>query len=159
MLIEAAKIVNENNNNWVLRILGKGPKEKKLKRLIKKYNLQDKVKLIGFKSNPFKYMAASDVFILSSLFEGFGHVIVESLASGTPVLATDCPSGPAEILKNGEYGWLVQNNNEVEMANKIIELLNNKSQIIQMSKNSLDRANDFKAQSIVNEYEKYFFEI
>ena len=64
--------------------------------------------LLGFMSNPYAYMARSKVFALSSAWEGFGNVLVEALACGCPVVSTDCPFGPAEILEGGRYGRLVQ---------------------------------------------------
>jgi len=61
----------------------------------------------GFVSNPYKYMGKANVFVLSSIYEGFANVLVEALACGIPVVSTDCESGPREILDNGKYGKLV----------------------------------------------------
>jgi glycosyltransferase involved in cell wall biosynthesis len=61
----------------------------------------------GFMKNPFAYMTRARVFVLSSVDEGFANVIVEAMACGTPVVSTDCPSGPSEILDGGRYGLLV----------------------------------------------------
>ena len=65
------------------------------------------VEFAGFDPNPYRYIAAADVFALSSRWEGFGNVLVEALACGTAVVSTDCPSGPSEILEDGRYGELV----------------------------------------------------
>jgi glycosyltransferase involved in cell wall biosynthesis len=65
------------------------------------------VDLPGFVDNPYPYLAHADLFALSSRWEGLGLVLVEALALGTPVVATDCPSGPAEILQHGRFGQLV----------------------------------------------------
>ena len=78
-----------------------------LQSLIQDFDLSEDVALLGFVSNPYSYMAKSSVFALSSIYEGFGNVIVEALAAGTPVVSTDCESGPAEILSAGQYGKLV----------------------------------------------------
>jgi glycosyltransferase involved in cell wall biosynthesis len=82
------------------------------------------VALPGFVDNPFAYMAHASVFVLSSAWEGFGNVIVEALACGCPVVSTDCPSGPAEILENGKYGPLVPVGDHVALADAILSVLN-----------------------------------
>ena len=112
------------------------------------------IELIGLKKSPFKYMTDSDVFILSSKWEGFGHVVVEALACGVPVLSTECPHGPAEILENEKYGWLVPNDNIEAMAEKMIDLIKNSHKIEEKSKLSKERSEDFAAGKIVKEYEK-----
>jgi len=90
-----------------LLILGEGPERSKLEALVRELGLTQKVDLPGFLQNPYSYMAHADLFILSSRFEGLPTVLIESLACGTPVVATDCISGPSEILENGQYGQLV----------------------------------------------------
>jgi glycosyltransferase involved in cell wall biosynthesis len=90
-----------------LVILGEGEDRPKLEQLIRTLNLEQDVALPGFVDNPYAYMAKASVFALSSRFEGFGNVVAEAMATGTPVVSTDCPSGPAEILGQGEYGRLV----------------------------------------------------
>lgn len=90
-----------------LLILGEGDRREELESLVQECGISNDVELPGFVDNPFKYMKQADVFVLSSQWEGFGNVIVEAMACGTPIVATDCPSGPAEILQNGKYGRLV----------------------------------------------------
>jgi glycosyltransferase involved in cell wall biosynthesis len=81
------------------------------------------VQLPGFAQNPLAYMARAAVFVLSSTWEGFGNVLVEALACGCPVVSTDCPSGPAEILDRGRYGRLVPVCDDVAMAEAILATL------------------------------------
>lgn len=90
-----------------LMILGEGADRNLLEGLVQELGLTEKVALIGFVHNPYAYMAQSAVCVLSSIWEGFGNVLVEAMAAGTPVVSTDCESGPAEILANGQYGKLV----------------------------------------------------
>jgi glycosyltransferase involved in cell wall biosynthesis len=90
-----------------LVILGDGAQRAELEALVRTLGLADAVALPGFTSNPYAHMARAAVFVLSSRFEGFPNVLVEALAVGTPVVATDCPSGPAEILERGRHGRLV----------------------------------------------------
>ncbi|MEF8823758.1 MAG: glycosyltransferase [Desulfohalobiaceae bacterium] len=90
-----------------LLILGEGPERQKLERQAEELGLGDRVHLPGFDANPYAYLARADLFVLSSRFEGSPNVLKEALALGTPVVATDCRSGPREILKDGRYGPLV----------------------------------------------------
>lgn len=90
-----------------LLILGEGPDHDDLLRLATERGVADRIALSGFVSNPRAHMAAARLFVLSSRWEGFGNVLVEAMATGTPVVATDCPSGPSEILDGGRFGQLV----------------------------------------------------
>ena len=90
-----------------LVILGEGPLRADLEALSHELGIAERVRLPGFAPNPLPAMSRADVVALSSKFEGFGLVLAESLACGTPVVSTDCPYGPAEILGNGEFGTLV----------------------------------------------------
>lgn len=90
-----------------LVILGDGSQRDKILALGTDLGISEHLDVLPYDPNPFRYMARSDVFVLSSAWEGFGNVLVEALACGTQVVATDCPSGPAEILENGKYGRLV----------------------------------------------------
>jgi len=106
-----------------LVILGEGKQRAELERLAAKLGIADDVSLPGYVENPYPYMRQASLFVLSSLWEGFGNVLVEALFCGTPVVATDCPSGPAEILDNGRYGPLVPINDEVGLAEAMVQCL------------------------------------
>ncbi len=90
-----------------LLILGEGEGRPVLEALIRELHLEEDVDLPGFTANPFPYLTKAALFVLSSRWEGLPTVLVEALYCGTPIVATDCPSGPREILKDGEYGRLV----------------------------------------------------
>jgi glycosyltransferase involved in cell wall biosynthesis len=90
-----------------LLILGEGKERPMLEALIKELGLEQDVSLPGFVLNPYAYMAHATLFVLSSRWEGLPTVLIEALCCGTPVVSTDCPSGPREILRDGEYGQLV----------------------------------------------------
>lgn len=133
-----------------LLILGEGYYYTKLKKMVDNLNLSSDVEFLGFVSNPFKYIHNSDLFVLSSKWEGFGMVLIETLALGTPIVSTDCLGGPHEILNNGEYGKLVPVGNDDIMADKIIEMLNNPSD----KKKLISRAMDFDISKIKTQYEQ-----
>lgn len=131
-----------------LIILGEGEQRDHLDKLIKERNIQDGVDMPGFVGNPFAYMARSDIFVLSSRWEGFGNVIVEAMACGTPVVSTDCPSGPAEILQNGRYGPLVPIGDCDSLVNAIKKNLEDPISELELKR----RANDFTVSDIAEQY-------
>jgi glycosyltransferase involved in cell wall biosynthesis len=106
-LIRSLRYVRDRGVNARLIIIGEGEERQNLEQLAHDLGLEECVRLPGFVNNPFTYMRAVDVFVLSSRWEGFGNVIVEAMACGTPVVSTNCPNGPAEILENGKWGRLV----------------------------------------------------
>ena len=111
-----------------LVILGEGRERKGLLRLAKELGVERDVDLPGFMRNPYPYMRTASVFVLSSRREGASAVIVEALACGTPVVSTDCPSGPAETLQNGQVGRLVPVGDPEVMARDIERTLDSPSQ-------------------------------
>jgi len=102
-----------------LIILGDGKELNHLLALADELGIRTHVDLPGFMGNPYSFMAHCQVFVLSSVWEGFGNVLVEALACGTQIVSTDCPSGPAEILENGKYGRLVPVGDPEALANAI----------------------------------------
>ncbi|HEX6015774.1 MAG TPA: glycosyltransferase, partial [Geminicoccaceae bacterium] len=94
-----------------------------LQKLAAELGIADSVALPGYAVNPFAWMARAGVFVLSSTHEGFGNVLPEALACGCPVVSTDCPSGPAEILENGRWGQLVPVGDDQAMARAILAVL------------------------------------
>lgn len=121
-LIRAVRIVNETRPARLL-ILGEGPMEDELQRLIDAEGIRDRVKLIGFRSNPHQYFIRADVFVLSSYVEGLPNVLVEAMECGCTPVATDCPTGPREVLQDGRYGQLVAVHDPAAMAAAIVQAL------------------------------------
>jgi glycosyltransferase involved in cell wall biosynthesis len=105
-LIRAIADVREERPIRLL-ILGDGPERPRMEAVVTELGLEDVVRLPGWVGNPYPYMAAADVFVLSSRWEGLPSVLIEALFCGAPVVATDCPSGPMEILEGGKHGVLV----------------------------------------------------
>lgn len=90
-----------------LAIIGDGPERDQLLALIEQLGLRGRARLLGQRDNPFAYMRRSRVFAFASNFEGFGNVLIEAMACGLPIVSTDCPVGPREILCDGRFGDLV----------------------------------------------------
>jgi glycosyltransferase involved in cell wall biosynthesis len=111
--------------NSRLIILGDGILRNEIEFKISSLNLNNKVYLPGYVDNVFDYMKHASVFVLSSHREALPTVLVEALACGCSVVSTDCPNGPAEILENGKYGYLVPVNNPIELSNAIVKAINN----------------------------------
>lgn len=106
-----------------LMILGEGAGREKLEQLISELGLRDAVAMPGFQSNPYAYLARAAVFVLSSAWEGSPNVLTEAMALGVPVVATDCPSGPSEILDHGRHGHLVPVGDIECMADAMLKTL------------------------------------
>ncbi len=108
-----------------LVVIGKGEKETELKNFISSESLEAKVKLLGYKKNPYPYLKQADIFLLASKFEGSPNVLIEALFLNKYVISTNCPTGPKEILDNGKYGDLVKIGDD-KMMSKLIEKFNKK---------------------------------
>ncbi len=106
-----------------LVILGKGRQGDVLKALALELGVAEDVDFVGFKSNPYSYMQHAALFAFTSKWEGLGFVLIEALALGTPVVSTDCPSGPREILQGGKYGALVAVGDHENLALAMAETL------------------------------------
>jgi glycosyltransferase involved in cell wall biosynthesis len=135
-----------------LVILGEGEDRASLEALVRELGTADSVAMPGFDTNPFAAMAAADVFVLSSRWEGFANVVAEALASGAKVVSTDCPSGPAEILENGRYGTLVPIQNVEALAAAMGAAID-----ADVDRDALRaRAADFALEGIANRYRELF---
>ena len=122
-LIEAHAQLIDNGLSHNLVIIGEGSELSKLKAIVKERRVESSVYFLGFQTNPHRYMKRATVFALSSEFEGFGLVLAEALTCGVPVVATDCLSGPAEILDWGKYGLLVRPQDSSELAEALGRML------------------------------------
>jgi len=106
-----------------LVILGEGAERQRLARLARSLEIDSDVALPGFQANPYAWMARASVFVLSSAWEGFSNALAEALACGCPVVSTDCPSGPAEILDGGAFGPLCPVGDAAALAGAILRVL------------------------------------
>jgi len=146
-LIRAFKRVQKQRNTRLI-IMGEGSKRTSLENLVSDLGLEDSVLLPGFVKNPYAVMARGDVFVLPSSSEGFGNVLVEAMALGVPVVSTDCPNGPAEILEGGEWGELVPVGDESALSEAICRTLENPIGAERL----MTRANSFTSDRIASQY-------
>jgi glycosyltransferase involved in cell wall biosynthesis len=108
----------------------------------------DDVDLAGYQPNPYPYLKAAGVFVLSSDYEGFGNVLIEALLAGCPVVSTDCPSGPGEILEGGRHGELVP----VDDAKALADAMERRLDAPRGSEELVSRARDFSVERSVDRY-------
>jgi len=130
-----------------LLILGEGPDRDELASLVVQLGLEKDISMPGFVNNPYPFMVRASVFVLSSRFEGLPTVLVEALYCGVPIVATDCLSGPREILRSGQYGKLVPVGDQEGLAEAILVTLN--SDRTQTPKESWE---PFEVDNVVDKY-------
>ena len=133
-----------------LMIVGSGELETSLRQLAGELGIADKVIFAGFQSDPTPFYLSADLFVLSSDYEGFGNVIVEALAQGLPVVSTDCPSGPAEILENGRWGRLVRPGDATALAIAISDSLEDVHDKDALKRRAADFSPEIAAQKYVD---------
>lgn len=175
-LLKVVNHLRKVDSSYKLILIGDGPNRKKYTEYIKKNNFENNVLMTGFIKNPFNIIKKASLFVLSSRHEGFPNVLLEAMICGKAIVSTDCYSGPSEImapekdwkqsvdrLYKTKYGYItpIMNNNdqamltaEEELFSKAVSsILNDKIMRIEMEKNTIIRASDFKASSIVHEWE------
>ena len=138
-LISAFKKINEKYPDYILQILGDGEKKNELINLINKLNLQNKVYLLGHQKNVYRYLMKAECFVLSSLWEDPGFVLLEAGLSNTTVISSNCKNGPIEILDNGNNGFLFQNNNMNDFLIKFDEFIKSDANTLKYKKIKLKK--------------------
>lgn len=154
-LLSAFKLVAEKMPARLV-ILGRGPEEKKLQNLSRDLGISKYVAFLGFVENPYSYMKKSTLFVLSSLQEGFGNVIIEAMACGIPVISTDCPAGPREIISSGINGLLVPVGDYLSLAKNMVNILTDAALREKVSDGGKKRAQDFYVSTSAKKYEELF---
>ena len=141
------------DDRFHLTMIGVGPERQKLQDLVNKLNISNRIDFIGFKDNPYVYMYHADLFILSSRYEGFPNVVLESMACGTAVVAYDSPGDLNTIIDNGNNGYLVKYLNVKELAETIVKASKIKFDSISIQNSVIER---FSIKKIIPKYEKLF---
>ena len=144
---------------YKLVILGEGSEREKLENLVEALNLKDQVLLPGKVSNPYPYMKHAKFFVLASDYEGFPNVLIESLACGTPVIATNCDTGPDEIVEHRKNGLLVPVGNEKALIEAMEELDENVELYNACKSYARESVKKFDIKLIAREWEKLFQEV
>jgi glycosyltransferase involved in cell wall biosynthesis len=144
-------ILLKKNKKFRLTIVGKGSEKQKLINLSKNLKIEKKITFKDF-SKPDNYYKKKGIFILNSFFEGLPNVLLEAIQYRIPIVSTNCFSGPAEILKNGKYGYLVNVNDSIGLANQINKVILNYPDAMQKTKKAYKSIDRF---SIITQCEKY----
>ena len=131
-----------------LCIVGDGGERSNLERQVRELGISDRVVMPGFVRDPAPWYAHADLFVLCSDYEGFGNVLVEALEHGLPIVSTDCPVGPREILNDGRYGTLVPPDDPEGIANAIVRVASGNVDHATQRR----RARDFEVQAIARRY-------
>ena len=150
-LLEVFNQIKEKYDNFELWILGEGKERKTLENYISKNNLDRNVKLLGFKENPYKYLANADVFISCSVAEGFSLVVGEAITLGIPVISTNT-LGPINILDNGKYGLIVDNSFE-GLYEGIVKIFKDKKFLKELKNRAIERQPFFELNNKIEEIE------
>ena len=132
----------------MLLLIGDGDEEQNIRNYIKYFNLCDRVMLLGWKNNPYPYIKSARLLVLTSDFEGLPTVLIEALSLNTPVVSTDCPCGPSEILQGKLSRFLVPLNDVKSLADAMSVALENYPEIDQVL------LNKFSVQSVCDKYLK-----
>ena len=151
------EVVKKSNSELIF--IGDGEQKAELENMVSKMCLTGKVHFMGYVNNPYYYISKCNLFVMSSLWEGFGNVIIEAMACGLPVVVTNFKHGPHEILKGSSCGYIISDRSVNEMSCKIIELYNNRNLLSVLSRNAINRANDFRLNKVVGEFENAFTQV
>jgi glycosyltransferase involved in cell wall biosynthesis len=154
MLLDAMAMVRKAIPTARLTILGGGPLESDLKSQRERLGLTDAVHFVGFQSNPYPYFKHADLFVLSSRYEGLPLVVLEALAVGTPVVATDCPGGIREILAGCARGRLVPNADSRLLADALVSECQSRRGTSPGEENLEEILDKFRIEKVVRDYEQ-----
>ncbi len=146
------------NINYKLKIIGNGYEENNLKQYILKNNLQNNIQIIKNISNSINYLKKCDAFILTSKFEGLPNVLIEAQIMKKFIISSNCPTGPKEILMNGDAGYLFNNNNYKDLKKNIIRFIKKKNSVEIKNKIKIGYKNLYRFEEKTN-LEKYYKEI
>lgn len=148
------RVHNENSNTRAI-IVGKGPLREEMRSFAAELGIGDVVSITGYVENPYAFMRRADLFLLSSRFEGLPTVLIEALACECPIVSTDCPSGPREILAGGKYGGLAPVGDDEELAAAVSEMLAEPIPDEELR----TRANEFAPEAVLDEYERFIQQV
>lgn len=153
-LIKAFELLQKKYKNVDLWITSDGPLRKQLESYVNDHKFNNKIKFLGWVKDINSYLRKADIFVFSSKREGFAYVLVEAMAQGLPVVSTDTPYGPREVLENGKYGVLVPVNDPVSLEKEMFKLLTDKNKYNYFAKKSLERTRYFSVEKMIKNYKR-----
>lgn len=142
-----------------LFIIGEGRHKKNLIELVKNLKIEEKVKFLGFQKNPYPWIKKASLFVHSSKFEGLPTVVIEALILEKLIVATDCPTGPKEILDNGRNGILTEIGNVKELSEAMKKMLLNNTDKELYIKNLKNKIKEFDSKNVIKELEQLILKI
>lgn len=145
-------------SNWKLDIYGEGSEKQNIINKIKNYKLENSIRVLPFTSNIKEELLNSDIYVLTSRTEAFPMVLLEAMECGLPCISFDI-SGPREIIKNGEDGFIVEKDNNDSFTQKLKRLMNDKDMRVLYSRNAKNNIARFDIENIANRWNKLFTEI
>ncbi|WP_373747947.1 glycosyltransferase family 4 protein [Kaistella sp.] len=151
-LIDAWKIVSKKNNGWTLEIYGKGSLELDLRDKINADNLQNSVSLKGVTTDVRDKLQNSSIYALTSRYEGFPMVLLESISCGVPIVSFDCETGPSEIIESNDCGIIVEDKNVAKFASALVEMIENTEMRIEKGKSAREKSKKFSKEIIMNQW-------
>ena len=158
-LIRAFDIVRKTHRDWVLKIYGDGSQRMPLQRMIDSSNLNENIKLMGNTSDVIHVLKDASIFAFSSISEGFGLAIVESMECGVPVVSYQCQCGPKEIIDDGKDGFLVPVGDEKMMADRICTLIEDEELRRKMGTAAKEKAKKYHIENITKQWMALFEEL
>ena len=153
-ILKSAEFLKSKKINFKLLLIGSGDQEKKLKNFIEDKQLKSEVKVLKSQDNPYKFINKSDIFILSSKYEGLPNVLIEAALLRKIIITTNCPTGPKEIILNGKGGVIFEIGNYIDLSNKIIQFKKNKQKFNQKIKTIYKSLDRFDLKSNLEKYYK-----
>ncbi|MGJ8685713.1 MAG: glycosyltransferase family 4 protein [Nonlabens sp.] len=157
LLIKAFSALN--TEDWYLHIIGKGPKQKEYENMISELGMQERIKLLPPTKSISNHYNSCSIFAFTSIYEGFPNALIEAMHFGLPCIATDCPTGPSELIKNGENGFLIEMNNQKQLEDKLNVLMNNETIRNNFSIKAEKSVEKFQAIHIANDWEQIILKI
>lgn len=158
LLLEAFALVARTHTDWTLEIVGEGPQRPSLESCIEQFDLGGRVRLPGFTRQPFDAIRRADLFVLSSLCEGFPNVLLEAMACGVAVVSFDCPSGPRHIIRDGVDGTLVPPGDIRALAVALDRLMGDQAERRRLAAKAPEVAERFGAEKIMSMWEELVVE-
>ncbi|MDX1773618.1 glycosyltransferase family 4 protein [Oceanihabitans sediminis] len=145
--------------DWKLLFIGNGSNKEAYEALVNTLNMNDSVEFIGAVKDVSFYYNRAKIFVLPSSFEGFPNALIEAMYYGLPCIATNCPSGPSEIIIDGENGFLIPVNDQVSLENRLTQLINNPSLQVQFKDKAIESTKIFEAEYIANKWRELIIKV